>query len=650
MTSSPLLPIVEDVAHPRAWGYQARLDNILVQLAINAVDDLAAVVTADANPQRIDTSELADDIREDTGFRYSRNKLEGGAGLDFLHAPDRPLAAATRFWDSQGVDVFSGDPGKVYEARLLHDMASDTAITTDFPALAKIDEQLYYIEDDELFEYGATPAKYTHGSFPVKLVALGNSLYTSSSFDGVQRFDPPSYTPIAHDPTTSYGHLWTAKGRVFGGVNNQLWETATTPILVLTLPIFDAVLDVVDAGPAIAVFTTTGTIYLLGLDDNLAVVNLGQYSFIDEAPAFGAFAQGVLGISTTVDNEAGGRVARFYTATVSDDGTTLDNVQLRFQHGDRTTTTTASPRWAFGTRDSIYTVIPNAAFNAFVFWRYYLPTAGYARANEVPIATNIHGALQVDDRLWAISSGAGAALWKEQDTFVASGYVIGPAADFFTARAKQWVSGNLTVSALPAGTEVNLFDSPNIDALSDPNHADWELAIKVQVPGETEVDIKDLTGRNGRYHVAKVDLVASAARTLSPTFRSYSFRAFPSSDRDTILRLPVNVSDQFEAPGKRAMIRRGRGVVLENALRALEGKQLVCEIFALGIVLRGILERVEEPIISFPERGSPLRVMYINVRGEDIAGSSLGYGGTSSGASWGQDMFAIPQFAVGELS
>ncbi len=256
--------------------------------------------------------------------------------------------------------------------------------------------------------------------------------------------------------------------------------------------------------------------------------------------------------------------------------------------------------------------------------------------------------LEIDDRMWVANPSDG--LWKEQDTYVASGYVIGPAADFFTARAKQWVSGNLTIPALPAGTQVNLFDSTNIDVLSDPDHVDWELAVKVQVTGETELDIKDLTGRNGRYHVAKVDLVASADKTLSPGLRSYSFRAFPSSDRDTIVRLPVNVSDQFEAPGKRAMIRRGRGLVLENALRALEGKQVVAEIFAIGIVLRGILERVEEPIVIFPDRGSPLRVMYLTIQGEDIAGSQTGFGGTSSGASWGQDKFAIPQFAVGELS
>ncbi len=652
--TSPLLPVVEDVPQPRAWGYNARIDDILLQLAVSP-EDPTAILTIEAVPPRVDTGEAAEDIREDTGFRYSRNRLDGGAGLDFLHSPDRLEGAPRRYWDSFGVDVFSSDLGKPYEAPLMHEMLLDTALSAgEFGSLGRIDDQIYYLRGDEIWEYGASPAKHTLAATPssYNFLAMGNSLYSNDTTNGVQRFDPPSFTPVSVDSTTIYNKIYGAKSRILARDNNLLYEAASTPILLLTLPPADAVLDqgVVDAGNSIVVLTTTGTVFLLGLDASLALVNTGQYSFGDEIPIVGAFSQGVLGIATREITEAGGRVTRFYTATVPDDGKTLADVTLIFQVGDRQSTTFIEPRFMLGTRDSLYTLISTPGAPLLEVYRYYLPTAGWSRAHQLAVPSTGSGSsmLEIDDRMWVANPSNG--LWKEQDTFVATGYVIGPAADFFTARSKQWVSATLTIPALPAGTKVNLFDSTNIDVLSDPDHTDWGLAVKVQVAGEIEVDIKDLTDRNGRYHVAKVDLVASADKTLSPALRSYSFRAFPSADRDTIVRFPVNVSDQFEAPGKRAMIRRGRGLVLENALRAKEGQQVVAEIFALNIVLRGILERVEEPLVVFPERGSPLRVMFLTIEGEDIAGSTAGFGGTSSGASWGQDMFAIPQFAVGELS
>ncbi len=645
------LPSVSDVSQPRVWGYNARVDDILLQLVVGE-DDPTGVLTAESTPPRVDTGEAAEDLRDDTGFRYSRNRLDGGSGLDFLHSPDRLEGATRRFWDSRGVDVFASDLGKPYEASLMHEVLLDTAITATFHRIVHIDDQIYYNDDAEIWEYGASPAKVTLNANAIAFRAMGNSLYTNDTTDGIQRFDPPVFTPVSIDTTTTYGQIWAVKSRILAKQSNLLWEAGSTPILLLTLPPADAVVDegVVDAGESVVVLTTTGTIYLLGLDTNLALVNTGQYDFIDEVPLYAAFSQGVLGIATGSTTDLNGVVTRFYTAEIADGGTTLNNVKVIAQMGDRTTTDVRVPRIMFSSRDSIYVGVNEQSETNLTLWRFYLPTAGFARAHEIPNASGgaVKTAFEIDDRVWFAAADTG--IYKEQDTFVASGYVIGPAADFFTARAKQWVSGNLIVPALPAGTQVNLFDSTNIDVLSDPDHVDWGLAVKVQVTGETEVDIKDLTGRNGRYHVAKVDLEASADKTLSPGLRSYSFRAFPSSDRDTIVRLPVNVSDQFEAPGKRAMIRRGRGLVLENALRAKEGKQVVAEIFAIGIVLRGILERVEEPIVIFPDRGSPLRVMYLTIQGEDIAGSSAGFGGTSSGASWGQDKFAIPQFAVGELS
>ncbi len=267
------LPSVSDVSQPRAWGYNARVDDILLQLVVGE-DDPTGVLTAVAAPPKVDTGEAAEDIREDTGFRYSRNRLDGGGGLDFLHSPDRLEGATRRFWDSRGVDPFSADLGKPYEATLMHELLEDVSVGgTEQTRVAQIDGQVYYTIDAAIWEQGASPAKHTLASLPSGFFAMGNSLYTADATNGVQRFDPPSFTPVSIDSTTTYGAIWGAKSRVFGKTNNLLFEAGSTPILLLTLPVFDAVVDygVVDAGPAVAVLPTTATICLLGRGDMLSL-------------------------------------------------------------------------------------------------------------------------------------------------------------------------------------------------------------------------------------------------------------------------------------------------------------------------------------------------------------------------------------------
>lgn len=638
-----LIPVVKDVPHPRAWGYDGRIDDVLFRLAA-AGDAALDIATAEPTPPRVDTALSAEDIRDETGFRYSRANISGGAGLDFLHAPNPPAAAATRFWDSRGVDVFSSDRGDVYEAPLLHVLAQDTAVSGTLLHIGDIDGKIYYTDDAELWEYGASPAKHTLASTAIAFVAMGNSLYTLDATNGVQRFDPPSFTPVSVDATTTYDDMWGAKSRIFAADNNVLFEAAATPIAVLTLPPADRITDVIDAGNAVAVLTTTGTIYLLGLDDALVVTNLGQHTFTSEVPVAGAYAQGVLGIATVAGTDAGGNVIRFYTAEVANDGTSLDDLNVIYQLGDRTATTVRLPDVVFSTRDSIYLVSLEEGETVRTLWRYYLPTGGYARGLEIPVALAPDSIIEIEDRIWMAIPTDG--IWKEQDTFIVTGYIIGPAADFFTSDPKQWVSGHLSIVTLPAGAEVDLFDSTQLAALSDPNHASWTLAGKTLGEGTTDLDIDNLTNRDSRYHMAKVVMLSPTSRTVTPAFRSYSFRAFPSSARDTLIRLPVNVSDQFESPQKRAMILRGRGALMERTFRAKEGTQVVCEIYALGLEVRGMLESVEETITVIPDRGNPLNVMFLRIRGEEVL---VGGGGSSSGAGFGLDKFAIPQFGVGEL-
>ena len=64
--------------------------------------------TAPLQAQAIQTSETPEDFQQEFGQIYSRTDFSGGSGLDKAHKRDAGESALTRFWDSKGVDVFSG--------------------------------------------------------------------------------------------------------------------------------------------------------------------------------------------------------------------------------------------------------------------------------------------------------------------------------------------------------------------------------------------------------------------------------------------------------------------------------------------------------------------------------------------------------------
>ena len=64
--------------------------------------------------------------------------------------------------------------------------------------------------------------------------------------------------------------------------------------------------------------------------------------------------------------------------------------------------------------------------------------------------------------------------YKETSTFENEGYVIMPAADFFTAESKQFVGAEISTNALPNDTSVELYYSTKFEALDNPNDSSFE--------------------------------------------------------------------------------------------------------------------------------------------------------------------------------
>lgn len=625
-----IIPTLDIVERPEAHGYDGSIDNVLIRLAVSPETPLEDI-TAEAAPPRIDTAEGAEDIRDETGRRYSRSDLSGGAGLDFLHSPRRPDDAPIRFWSSRGVDVFGTDRGDIYDSRLLRSVEEYIASAT-IVDVASVDGTVYYATATNIYLAG-TGSVATHTGC-TKMVALGNSLYTLDS-TGIARYDVPDFTRNSVSSVTTYTNIWAVKSRIVSIEGNVLSD-ATDDSILLTLPSIDTVTDVLDAGPAIIVLGTTGSIYVLTLDQNLALVPAGESPFTDEIPILAAESFGIIGIVTAQTTEAGGKVARFYTGTLGVSGSyDIEDLQLIFQVGDRDTTDDLTPYSMHATRDSIYIAIPEAGETATTLWRYYLPTGGYARGLEIDTgsADTVRSFLIEDDRLWAAVDTEG--LWLETDEYVPTGYIIGPLADFFTSEDKQWVGADLSAVALPTGASLELYDTTDPALINDPTNASWQLVIKL-LATQTQTSITDLVGRDSRFHAAQIIYRSDSTRDFTPALQSYSFRALPNPARDILLRVPINVSDQIESPGRRAVTIPGRGAAIESALRAYEGQQVLIELFRPNLQIRGLIERFESVITTIPSLGSVRRVMYARIRGTRLEDSE-GVTTFTSGASLGQD-------------
>jgi hypothetical protein len=125
-------------------------------------------------------------------------------------------------------------------------------------------------------------------------------------------------------------------------------------------------------------------------------------------------------------------------------------------------------------------------------------------------------------------------------------------------------------------------------------------------------------------------------------------RAFPNPDREKLVRLPINVSDAFERFGYRPARMNGRGLALEQAFSAFEGQQVVTEVYAVGLELRGLVERVDLSVEELPELGSATRILWMQVRGKRIY-EAAGYDPSpTAGLSLGQQPVGASQLGSGE--
>ena len=632
-----VLPSPSNTSAPESQGFEANLDDLFLRFAVGPGRQMN-INTAPLQAQAIQTSEPPEDFQQEFGQIFSRTDFAGGSGLDKAHQRNASPNDFQRYWDSKGIDVFSGkEVGQEYKVSLLHDTDEVQTTTGTNLYMQELGGEIFYA-DGAVLKKVSTPLTGTvsddgtpsAGNNITGMAVLGSKLYLVANGDIYVRNSAGSYA--TYNTHKTFDKLWSMKGRlVASATNGELHEVAATssPPTMKALPSGSSWTDVADGGAVVLATADDGYIYSFA-DESSTLTLKGQTFVEGEVPNAIDAAQGLI-FYGTYQNTASGKIGRLYVAEITNANNlyVLVNAQLIKQWGDGTTTLNQAPYKIISTRDSIYTGIVDSASKTNL-WRYYLPTGGIARDVEFAESGIVEGLAVFSDRLFATVSGGG--LYKESTNYVSTGYVITPLADFFTSEKKQWVGAKLNTNVVTSGS-VKLFTSTIAGDINNSDAATW--AEQVSIFSGTGGDEEVMTLVDGRWIAGKIEINTDDV-TQSPEMLSFAIRGFQLVN-DLVVDMPINISDQIERPFRKALRVQGQGDLVYQALRNKEGKNVQLEIFRPDTLLRGIIENVSSPIEEISPRGSVTMYCLVRFRGSKVVQTS------TSGVGLGIELLGVGQ-------
>jgi len=630
-----VLPSPSNTSAPESQGFEANLDDLFLRFAVGPGRQMN-INTAPLQAQAIQTSETPEDFQQEFGQIFSRTDFAGGSGLDKAHQRNAGPNDFQRYWDSKGIDVFSGkEVGQEYKVSLLHDTDEVQTTTGTNLYMQELGGEIFYA-DGAVLKKVSTPltgsvsddGTPSAGNNITGMAVLGSKLYLVANGDIYVRNSAGSYA--TYNTHKTFDKLWSMKGRlVASATNGELHEVAATssPPTMKALPSGSSWTDVADGGAVVLATADDGYIYSFA-DESSTLTLKGQTFVEGEVPNAIDAAQGLI-FYGTYQNTASGKIGRLYVAEITNANSlyVLVNAQLIKQWGDGTTTLNQAPYKIISTRDSIYTGIVDSASKTNL-WRYYLPTGGIARDVEFAESGIVEGLAVFSDRLFATVSGGG--LYRESTNYVSTGYVITPLADFFTSEKKQWVGAKLNTNVVTSGS-VKLFTSTIAADINNPTAATW--AEQVSIFSGTGGDEEVMTLVDGRWIAGKIEINTDDV-TQSPEMLSFAIRGFQLVN-DLVVDMPINISDQIERPFRKALRVQGQGDLVYQALRNKEGKNVQLEIFRPDTLLRGIIENVSSPIEEISPRGSVTMYCLVRFRGSKVIQTS------SSGVGLGIELLGV---------
>jgi hypothetical protein len=631
----PRIPSTNFIGKPKSYGYDARLDTMLLRTAIGPGREMT-IQSSDVQEQGINVKQNAEDFTSNLGRIYSRNNFTGGQGLDTAHRANGQPNDSTRFWDSRGIDVFHGEDEVSYNIHLLHNTTSlevTGSNLSDNSFLVRTNgdsgETLWLASGANIYasSNGGTTwtLSLTAGYDITGMAPFGGTLFItagSGTNTELQHYDGSSWTNESLGSVISgyLNNIFVEKGFVFvAGVSNgthYLWHadpiarnfnnkftTASSDLVVTAEAKFTSAAD---AGAVVLVSNENGKVY--SIKDNGGTPQVKGQSKVSFEKIFTiAATEGIIFLGT---QEATRTVGRLYRAqlVVADDLYVLANRQLIkewFADGVDTT-----PYSMFVSRDSVYMGVCEAS-NELNLWRYYLPTGGLAR-DLLTVGTGKCRGITQSDGMFLISV-SGHNVFKEQTTYESTGYIISSAADFYTAERKQFVGAAVSTLELPSDTDVELRFSNKFEDLDNPDSTGYKLGLKQNHgAGDAEKQITPVA----RYIIGKL-VLNSHLQQDTPKVKSFQFRALARPEL-VVVRVPINISDRVERPNRKPLIVKGLGDSLYNELRGKEGDSITLELFDPAEVVKGVVENLSYPITVNTERGSVTTYAVLTVRGTRV--------------------------------
>ena len=625
----PRIPTTEFISNPKRYGYDIRVDKLLLRAAISTNNPMTIQSSDVQAGQAVNVKQNPEDFTSNLGRIYSRTNFSSGQGLDTAHRTNSEPDDNNKFWDSKGIDVFHGDDEVSYNIHLLHTTLTQNKSFsgTNNHMTQTTNGDIYVTDTTNIHKYDGTNwttiAAGTSGASHnfTGIAAFGNGLYATTkngtSASQLIKFDGSSWSTLTTAQSSSGGltGVWYVKNRLWisgnDGTAEYLWEKSPFDAWdtgnladndsVVEIEPTHSITGVVDGGAAVLASSTDGTVYSFKLTSGV-FVNQGQTKIPYEEIHSITAAEGIIFIGTKEVSRNVGRLYRL-ELVAADNLYVLANRQLVKEWVTAVDTT---PKSMFVSRDSVYIGIKEAN-NETNLWRYYLPTGGLARDLQTAGNSFVTGIVQSNGKFVICVSGSD--VYIETSTYETTGYLITSAADFFTAESKQFVGAEVSTKELPTNTSVELLFSNNFEDLDTPDSSNYERAInQVSGTGDTEVQIKPIA----RYIIGKLVLNSDGVDT--PKVKSLQFRALARPEL-VVAQIPINISDRVERPGRTPVLVKELGDALYSELRLLEGDAVTLEIFDPSEVIRGVVEQISYPVISNSERGSVTQIALLTIRG-----------------------------------
>ena len=613
----PRLTTQAEESNPKRKGYDFRIDNQLYRSAIGPGREMV-IQSSDVADAGVNVRQNPEDFTSNIGRIYSRNDFSGGSNLDTAHRANGKPNDNTRFWDSQGVDVFNNDLGTAYNTQLLHTTEREQTLSSAVSHMAVVGTDIYVSDDELLYKSSDGGDNFSviteglTGGYQIKgLAAHGDLLYITANNGSAGEIEKLTSGGASTQMMSAavYDKIFSVKGQLLVSIGNALHAydgNTTVGSAIVTLPSGQTFTDATDAGAVVLVTATDGRIY--SLKDISGTLTLkGQTEIPGEQVTCIVQSQGLVFYGTKEVQTGSKVIGRLYRAnlTVADDLYVLAQNQLIKQWDEDGIDN--SPNALFTTRDSVYTGVKETASTSFL-WRYYLPTAGIARYYKASAGGTINNIVHVNEKfLFTVTSDG---VYQQTSDFETEGFIVLSAADFFTAESKQFVGAELSTLSLPTNTSVEVFYSTKFEALNDPNDSSYVKAFtQTSGTGDSEKQISEVS----RYIVGKL-VLKSTNGANTPQVKSVQFRALARPEL-VVAQIPINISDRVERPGRKPLRVKGLGDALYDSLRSKEGDSVTLELFDPSEIIRGVVERISYPINSNVERGSVTQYAIITVRG-----------------------------------